>query len=131
MSVNWNETPGETQRRVRQEQENAASERAARAAQAAQTAAERPREPLPKSLGEMDPVERQNHLAQLKADEEAERARHAEELRRGRARRAYLAATGSEEGFEGLYNSSIRQKMIEEETLRAMQPDDKGGGVRW
>jgi hypothetical protein len=61
-----------------------------------------------------------------------------ETQRRDRARRAYVATTGSEEGFEGIYTSTLRRKMIEAETMQHLGQEDVAvgevtadGSVRW
>ena len=132
------ETPYEIQERLKQEaanreitrQEQAARERAVEAARSTYVP---PKDRALMTGAELEAERREQ--AERECREEAERV---ETLRKDRARRAYVTTTGSEQGFDGLYESTIRKKMIEQETLARLGSEDvavgeqtSDGMVRW
>jgi hypothetical protein len=133
-----NESPYELQLRLKSEAANrhlAEVERTARlqAGEAAAAAYVPPKDPAT-----MTPAEIQEQNRERREREQNEAAAGVEAARKERARRAYVASTGSEEGFEGLYTASIRQKMIQAEVEARLKGDEVAigqttadGMVRW
>jgi hypothetical protein len=133
-----NETPAEVEKywkdrraaEATEREKRAFDERAARDRQSSYTP--------PKDVSEMTPPEMEQHRLGLIEQERADAATRIETQRKDRARRAYVASTGSEEGFDGIYTASLRKKMVEAETLAALEDDGAAVGettsdglVRW
>ncbi len=131
------ESAHEIQERLKAERANTDLDRAEQAAREGRHAQERSVYVPPKGPAEMTPAEIEAGRIERIERERAETTAQIEELRKDRARRAYVGATGGEQGFDELYVSKLRPKMIEEETLAAMQSDDvpigteTAEGVRW
>jgi hypothetical protein len=128
------ETAYDLQERRARERANQDLDRAAREQRHTQ---ERSAYVPPKGLAEWTPAEIEADRIEQIERERAEAVAQIEAQRRDRARRAYVSSTGGELGFDELYSSTLRPKMIEEETLAAMQSDDvpigteTAEGVRW
>jgi hypothetical protein len=120
------ETPLEVQQRIRAQQDHEQRQREARAA-AEQERLARPLPPLAKTLGEInDPVERQNFLAQQRADEQQREAESTARLMKERVYRAFIQAGGVESEFESQY-PVLRERMIQDETVRRLQGQARAG----
>lgn len=130
------ETPAEIEAYWRDRRAREARESAERVS-AEQARLSQPPPPAPKDPERMTPAELQAHRAAQAEREREDGQEKAEAQRKDRARRAYVASTGSEEGFEGVYTASLRKKMVEQETLRALEREDvpvgtvTEEGVRW
>jgi hypothetical protein len=131
------ESPYEIQERLVAERANKDLDRTEQAAREQQASQGPSIYTPPKGPAEMTPAEIEAGRIERIERERAETTAQIEELRKDRARRAYVGATGGEQGFGELYSSTLRPKMIEEETLAAVQSDDvpigteTAEGVRW
>ncbi len=120
MSWNSTETPLELQTRIRSQQDHDDRERGRRRAAAELEKQKRPTHAPKKTLGEIhDPVERQNFIAQQRAEEKAKEEAHNARLMKERCYAAYVNAGGNED-FEAAY-PAIRERLIQDEAVRALQ----------
>jgi len=131
-----NETPYEIQERLKAQRQREAGEREDRAfAERARLERESTYVP-PKDLGETNPVERQNYLAQRKTEDDAKAAEQSESLMKDRLRRAFLSAGGKESEFEEQY-PGLRKRYINGQTMNILQGEvsegsaNADGTVRW
>jgi hypothetical protein len=132
------ESPYELQERLKQEAANREIDRLAAAARAEKVEAAQSTYVPPKDRALMTPVEIEAERREQREREQREAAEVVEKTRKDRARRAYVATTGSEQGFDGLYESTIRKKMVEQETLAQLGGEEVAvgettadGSVRW
>jgi hypothetical protein len=131
------ETPLELERRISAQRDYESNERAAREKREREIAERASTRVPPKQIEDMNPVELQNHLAQIKAEADARAAAHAETVMKDRIRRAFINAGGEEAEFEEQY-PGLRKRYVAAQTMNALQGGDvpvgsltADGLIRW